>query len=105
MSTPPNSQPGCTVEGSEKLPAETGGADAVCGAIQGAISSALGADAAARTSVVVRVRSAYSVVAEVTAPDGQRLPELETTIADRQLNRRAIGSLAGEIARQLASRR
>lgn len=105
MSTPPNSQVGCTVEGSEKLPAETGGADAVCSAIQGAISNTLGADAAAQTRVVVRVRSPYSVVAEVTAPNGQRLPELGTTIADRQLNRRAIGSLADEIAKQLASRR
>lgn len=103
MNAPTTGKAGCTVEGSEKLPSGTGGADAVCGAIGDAVANALGAEAAAQTSTIVRVRSAHSLAASVTAPGGRKLPEIQVTISDSELNRRSVLMLAEQIASQLAS--
>lgn len=90
----------CSVVGAEKLPAELGGADAVCAAVRGALQ---GSSLAEGASVTVTVRSPYSAAASVTTSAGSELPEVNVAISDRSLNKRSIAMLAEGIARQLSS--
>lgn len=106
MNTPPTSEAHCTVEGSEKLPAELGGAAGVCRAIDEAVATTSPQGGyPAGSAVVVQVRSPNAMVATVTGPTGRALPEIEVTISDRVLNRHAVTSLAQQIAQQLAQLR
>jgi hypothetical protein len=103
MNTPPSSAVQCTVQGTEKLPQELGGAEGICRAIDEAVASTSGQGGyPAGTSVVVQVRSSNLLAATVTEPTGRRLPEIEVSISDRVLNRHAVRSLAEQVAHQLA---
>jgi hypothetical protein len=102
MTSPSSDTVRCTVTGTENLPAEVGGADRVCEAIQSAIV-AEAAEEAAGASVLVRVVSPYAIVATVTAPGGRELPPVEVSIADRTLNSRSLQMLAVAVARQVAA--
>lgn len=90
----------CRVIGGDKLPAHTGGPEAVCAAIQRAAA----AEAPAREfSVEVRVLGSSSLAATLTTADGTVLPEQRFAISDRSLTRgsleRFAKALVGEVAR------
>jgi hypothetical protein len=95
----------CTVVGAEKLPAEVGGADAVCRSVREAVSAAGGRAAASELSITVQIASAYSAAAIVTTADGRKLAEQQVAISDRKLNQNALAMLAKGVAAQLAGTR
>ncbi len=97
-SSPPRGD--CRIVGGDRLPADSGGADALCAAIR---------DAAAvhaphsRFQVEVTVKGPSMLAAWITTADGTRLPEQKFAVNDRQLSRgsleRFAKALAGEVAR------
>jgi hypothetical protein len=87
----------CRVEGAEKLPAELGGAQAVCSVLEGSLGKL------APKTVALTVRSPFLINAEVTAVDGRRLPTVTVGRSDRPLSGRAIRMLAEAIAAQLTA--
>jgi len=94
----PNSGPGCTVDGSELLPAAAGGADSICAAIgEAARSRAPGIS----FTVEVRVLSASALTAVVRLSDGRTLPEQKMAVSDRQLNPASIERFAAAIAAEI----
>jgi hypothetical protein len=98
MTAPAQAQGPCRVTGGEKLPAEAGGPDAICAAVQRAV--------AARTpnlrySAEIRVLSRSALAAELAA-NGRKLPEVKFSVSDRELNPRAIGHFAESVATALA---
>ena len=80
------------------MPADTGGADAVCAAIERALQAVSPKPAA----VEVRVVSPYLLSATVVLADGRRLPPVKVGSSDRPLGRRAVQMLAESIAAQVA---
>ena len=90
----------CRIEGGDKLPADSGGADALCKAIR---------DAAAKQapgssfSVDVQVLGRSALAATITTAKGARLPEQKMAISDRGLTKgsleRFANALAGEMAK------
>jgi hypothetical protein len=94
----PNPGPGCQVVGASQLPADAGGADAIC--------SAIGDAARARVpgvsfTVEVRVLSASALAAVVRLADGRTLPEQKMAVSDRKLNPGSIGRFAAAIAEEI----
>jgi ribosomal protein L11 len=88
----------CAVIGGETLPAGvTPGA--ICDAIRAATKSTAPGIA---YSIEVRVRSASSLSAIVTLPNGTTLPEQNLATSDRQLNAGAIQRYATSIAAEIA---
>ena len=90
----------CRVLGGEKLPASTGGSEALCAAIARAAAT----DAPGRRfSVEVRVLGQSSLAATLTIADGTTLPEQNFAISDRSLTKgsleRFAKALVGEVAR------
>lgn len=89
----------CKVFGGEKLPAASGGADALCKAI---------ADAAAEQapgigySVEVTVLPLSRLSASVTMADGKKLPEQNFARMDKPLSAGAFKRFASAIAGELA---
>lgn len=100
MTTAPDPDIRCNVVGADKLPAEVGGADAVCAAIRSALQ---GNSVAQGASVAVTIRSPYGAAAAVTTAAGRVMPEVNVAISDRSLNPRSIAMLAEGVARQLNS--
>ena len=90
----------CTVAGADKLPAELGGADAVCRAI----GQAAGA-AAAAASVHIRVVGPYSLAATVTTGGGLTLAEQQVSTSARQLHRGSLILLGEALAAKLRETR
>ena len=90
----------CRIQGGDKLPADSGGADALCKAIK---------DEAAKQApggtftVDVRVLGQSMLAATITTARGTRLPEQKMAISDRGLTRESLerfaSVLAGEMAR------
>lgn len=98
MTAPAHAQGSCRVTGGEKLPAEAGGADAICAAVQRAVAAQA---PNVRYSAEVRVLS-RSALAATLETSGRKLPELKFSVSDRELNPRAIGHFADSIAAALA---
>jgi hypothetical protein len=98
MSAHEQAQGPCRVSGGEKLPAEAGGADAICAAVQRAVAAKA---PNLRYTADVRVLSRSSLAADVTA-SGRKLPELRFSVSDRELNPTAIGHFAESVAAALA---
>jgi hypothetical protein len=94
----PNYGPRCEVVGAELLPAEAGGADAICAAIRAAAESQA---PGVSFSVEVRVQSASSLAATVRLADGRTLAEQKMAVSDRQLNRGSIDRFAAAIAAEI----
>lgn len=88
----------CQVSGARKLPADLGGADALCAAVGKAISAVSPKPGAIEVSVL----SPYLISARVTLADGRHLPTIKVGSSDRPLGRRAIQMLADSIAAQIA---
>lgn len=89
----------CLVIGGEKLPAESGGADALCRAITAAI-----ADQAPNVgySVEVQVLAQSRLSASVTTEDGREIAEQKFARMDRPLSASAFERFAQTIASELA---
>ena len=91
--------PPCAVSGSDRLPAEVGGGEAICSAIRAALreqSSGTG------YAVRVTVESASSLSARVTLSDGRTLPRQRMAVSDRQLNPASIKRFAAAVANAVA---
>jgi hypothetical protein len=101
MSTPGQAQGPCRVTGAEKLPAEAGGAGAICAAVERAVAAQA---PNVRYSVEVRVLSRTALAANLETA-GRKLPELKFSVSDRELNPRAIGHFADSVAEALAGAR
>lgn len=97
----------CTVIGADKLPADLGGADAVCRAIDAAAAAALAASgtAAGSATLVVRVLGPHMLAATLTTADGRSLPAQEVAVSDRALHAGALAMLGKALAAQLAGTR
>jgi hypothetical protein len=92
----PSAKPAaCRVIDGAKLPPASGGAAALCAAIERAAGAAF--------TVEVRVLSPSSLAAYVTTADGRRLPEQRLDISDNQFTKgsfeRFARNLAAEVAR------
>ena len=80
------------------MPADVGGPDAICAAIQAAAQKEA---PGASFSVEVRVLSASSLAAIVRLADGRTLPEQKMAVSDRQLGRGSIDRFAAAIAAEI----
>jgi hypothetical protein len=88
----------CRVIGGDKLPADSGGADAVCSAIQRAVAER---SPAVNFSAEVKVVTPSMLTANLTV-NGRTLPEQKFAIMDRELNRGAIERFAQSLAMEVA---
>ena len=87
----------CRVSGAQKLPAELGGADALCAAAARAISSV----SPKPKAIEIRVVSPFLISATVILVDNRRLPVIKISSSDRPLGRKAIQMLTDSIAAQI----
>ena len=90
--------PWCKVNDAQKLPADVGGAEAVCAAV----AKAVGVRSPKPHAITLNIVSPYLISATVTMADGRRLPAIKVGRSDRKLGRRAIQMLADSIAAQVA---
>ncbi len=101
MSSPPPQQQTrgeCQVTGKVQLPAETGGAHALCEAIrQAAAAQAPGVG----YSIEVKVLST-SMLSIITLPDGRTLHEQRHATMDRNISRSSLQRFANHLAAELA---
>jgi hypothetical protein len=101
VNAPEASQPRCRVIGGEALPADLGGADALCAAIeQAAATRAPGVKYSAEVRVLPRSR----LVAMLTA-DGRKLPDQKFAAMDREITRDSLQRFAEAIAAALSEGR
>lgn len=98
MESPNIQSPRCQVTDAGKLPDKSGGANALCAAIESAVSAR--APGVAFT-VDVRVISASRLAANVTRA-GKPLPKQQFAIMDRELGEDSFGRFAAAIADQIA---
>lgn len=102
MSSAPSDGRRCEVIDADKLAAEAGGADAICQAIDKAVTEASpGAD----YSIVVRVQSPSTLAATIRTGDGTVLPEQKMAVMDHHFTRSMIGDFARAIAAEVAKAR
>ena len=93
-----NSGRPCTVVEGDKLPAGTGGPEAVCTAVERAVASA-----APNVTYKVEIRVlSRTRLAAVLVVDGRTLPQQNFAIMDRELNRPAIERFAQSLAAEVA---
>jgi hypothetical protein len=98
MGSPDSQSPRCRVVDGGKLPAESGGANALCAAIERAASAR--APGVAFTAEV-RVVSSSRLAATLTR-DGRKLPEQNFASMDRELSSSSLERFAAALADQLA---
>jgi len=88
----------CTVVEGGKLPADTGGPEALCAAVEQAIASAApGVPYKAEIRVLSRAR-----LAAILVVGGRTLPQQNFAIMDRELNRGAIERFAQSLGAEVA---
>jgi len=100
MSAPSASAPNCTVTGAEKLPPQSGGADALCGAIKEAVAAKI---PGVGFTAAVNVVSDWKMSATVTTADGRRLPEQNHVVMDAKLSRTNFERFASALAEMVAA--
>lgn len=88
----------CRVLNGEKLPPESGGANAVCSAIQQAIAAKA---PTVRYTAEVRILSKSGLTVSVIA-NGKKLPDQNMSVMDRNLNPWAIQRFAEGLAEVVA---
>lgn len=93
-----DAQPCCRVATSIKLPGAAGGGQAICTAIERAITSRT---PQARVSVEVHVLTP-SMLAAAIVVNGRALPERRFAVTDRQLNPSSIQRFAESVATAVA---
>ena len=96
MSAPQNRP--CRVVNGEKLPPESGGATALCSAIEQAMASRA---PKVRYTAEVRVLS-KSALAAVVVANGKALPEQQFAVSDRNLNPSSVKRFAEGLADEVA---
>ena len=101
MSSPNSQSPTCRVLDGDKLPAGSGGPDALCAAIERAVSAR--APGVAYTAEV-RVLSSTRLAAALTR-EGRKLPDQKFASMDRDLSGDSFERFAETIAIQLANGR
>jgi hypothetical protein len=99
MSAPSDATAQCKVTGGEKLPPQSGGADALCAAIRQAVAARLPGIAFTADVTVV---SDWKLGATVTMADGRRLPDQRHVVLDAKLDRRSFERFAESLANKLA---
>ena len=87
----------CQVTGAQKLPAELGGADALCAAA----ARAIGLVSPKPKAIEINVVSPFLISATVILVDNRRLPVIKISSSDRPLGRKAIQMLTDSIAAQI----
>ena len=99
VTSPNPSNVECRVIGGEKLPAASGGTDALCAAIARAAEAGFPGKP---FSVEVRVQGNSSLRATLTTGDGTVLPERRYSVSDQQLSKgsfeRFAKALVGAVA-------
>jgi hypothetical protein len=98
MTAAAHAQGSCQVTAGEKLPAASGGADAICAAIQRA-AAAKAPDV--RYSAEIRVLSSSMLAANLVA-DGRKLPEQKFAVMDHEISASTIERFAEAVATALA---
>lgn len=93
------SAPSCRVIDGNRLPAASGGADALCREIAAATASAA---PGVRYTVEIRVLPKARLSATVTTADGRTLPELGIASMDKPLTASSFRRFAESIASELA---
>lgn len=88
----------CEVANAARLPAASGGAQAICSAIERAVAAA---SPTAQYSAKVTVQSS-SRLSAVLVVEGRSLPEQNFAVMDRDLNPSSIGHFAEALAREVA---
>ena len=99
MTSPSGQMVKCHVVGGDKLPADSGGADAFCAAIQRAASARI---PDRRFKVDVRVNGPSMMTATLTTADGKQLPVQEFGISDRGLTRGSLERFATNLVDMVA---
>ena len=89
----------CSVIGSERLPADVGGADVICAAITRAVTART---PTARFTAEVKVLSASMLATRLTV-NGRVLAEQKFAVMDRNLNKGSIERFAQSIADAVAN--
>jgi hypothetical protein len=84
----------CTVIGAEKLPADVGGANALCAALERAIAAKT---PGLRYSAEFRVASPSALIANLVV-NGRKLPEQRFGVMDRNLNPGSVERFAQSLA-------
>lgn len=98
MNAPGHAGPHCHVIGGEKLPPDSGGSDALCAAIEKAVSAQAPGSA---YTVEVRVISASRLSATLKTADGRTLPDQNFAISDRALTSASFDRFAETLAAEL----
>jgi hypothetical protein len=98
MNTPASQSPHCRVVDGAKLPAASGGAAALCAAIEQAVSARAPGVA---YSAEIRALSASRLAATMVV-NGRALPEQNFARMDRELDRPAFERFAAALAEQVA---
>ena len=98
MNAPPRAAE-CKVAGAEKLPPQSGGADALCAAIKKAVSAKI---PGIGFTADVTVMSDWKLGATINTADGRHLPEQRHVILDAKLDRRSFEQFANALATKLA---
>lgn len=102
MSAPSSSAAECRVTGGDKLPAGSGGADALCAAIKKAVAAKIpGVGFVADVNIV----SDWKMGATITTADGRRLPEQRHVVMDAKLNPSSFERFADVLATKVAELR
>lgn len=99
MSPQPAAGVTCRVAEGVKLPAGSGGADALCSAIEAAAAAQA---PQASASVEVRVPAPSRLSATVTMADGRTLPEQKFASSDRDLTQGSFERFADAVAAAIA---
>ena len=101
MSSPPPAQAKCTIIGGDKLSAQSGGADALCAAIERAMAEQV---PGTKVTAEVRVLSASRLRATVKAADGRVLDDQNYASSDRTLTRASFERFASGLAEELRNK-
>ena len=99
MSAPSTSAAECRVTGGDKLPADSGGADALCAAIKKAVAAKI---PGVGFTAEVKIVSDWKMGATITTADGRRLPEQRHVVMDAKLNRTSFERFANVLAAKVA---
>ena len=91
--------PSCQVVDGNKLPAESGGADALCREIAAATAQVA---PGVRYTIEIKVLPRSRLSATVTTADGRKLPELGIASMDKPLTAGSFKRFAASIAEELA---
>ena len=89
----------CQVIHGEKLPADSGGAKALCEAVTAALEAHAPGEG---YRVEIEVQGPSRLAASVTSKDGRKLAEQKMASSDKNLTRRSFGRFADAIVAQLS---